>query len=205
MLNEIRAKLDQLRGLDVAYSIFGSEKHRYSLNPPLTEARVAEIEGTLGMRLPEQYREYVVEFADGGAGPYYGVTPLAAASKWSGEYIEYLKRPFVAPTRAAEAQLGRHAPGSLLVCNMGCGSDGNLIITGTERGYVWIQSPDCGWSPELVSEAHFPRGCDIDGAMDAGIASPASLKLQFLDWYNKWLDDSLKRIMAKSSRPEHSS
>jgi uncharacterized protein (TIGR02996 family) len=75
---EIRTKLQELERLDSARAIFASDAHQYRLNPPLTVERVEQIEARIGCRLPEQYRRFVTELADGGAGPDYGIRSLAA-------------------------------------------------------------------------------------------------------------------------------
>jgi SMI1/KNR4 family protein SUKH-1 len=56
--------------------VFGAEGHRFKLNPPLSEVDVAQFENTHHIRLPEDYRRFITEIGNGGAGPYYGVFPL---------------------------------------------------------------------------------------------------------------------------------
>src|SRR5262245_50009998 len=74
--HEMRAKLERLSRLDRGRRIFASFRHQYRLNAPLPEGRVRKIERLIGVDLPEQYCQFVTEFADGGAGPKYGILPL---------------------------------------------------------------------------------------------------------------------------------
>jgi SMI1/KNR4 family protein SUKH-1 len=68
---------DSLRRLAAAKpKVFGADEHGFKLNPPLNEADVAEFEASRGVRLPADYRRYITEIGNGGAGPYYGVFPL---------------------------------------------------------------------------------------------------------------------------------
>lgn len=74
-LVRIRAKLDAVvaRGLQP----FGSSYHGFRLNSPIAEPDVAAIEAAHGIVLPEGYRAFITRVADGGAGPFYGLLPLA--------------------------------------------------------------------------------------------------------------------------------
>ena len=56
--------------------IFGAGVHQYRLNPPLPVSVVEAFEGRNGVSLPEDYRHFITEIGDGGAGPYYGVFPF---------------------------------------------------------------------------------------------------------------------------------
>ncbi|MFM9369993.1 SMI1/KNR4 family protein [Streptomyces sp. Da 82-17] len=61
---------------DVFGAEFGSFGHGFELLPVLDEAQVAEIERQLGVRLPDEYRTFLLRVGAGGAGPDYGVLPV---------------------------------------------------------------------------------------------------------------------------------
>lgn len=66
-------RLDFLRRADPGFTRFGSAKHRYLLNQPLTQSEVTAFEARYGLSLPEDYRSFLLEVGDGGAGPFYGI------------------------------------------------------------------------------------------------------------------------------------
>lgn len=65
---DLRTKVEELGQLDRDRSVFASGSHQYRLNPPLAEKVVRRIEDRIGCRLPDQYRQFVTQVADGGAG-----------------------------------------------------------------------------------------------------------------------------------------
>jgi len=94
-------KLDRLRAADRGYSIFGSDHHRYVLRPPLPAEKVAALEARHGVTLPEDYRVFLTEVGNGGAGPYYGLLPLGeqddggTSCKWEeGSLVGDIAAPF---------------------------------------------------------------------------------------------------------------
>ncbi|WP_437304468.1 SMI1/KNR4 family protein [Sorangium sp. So ce388] len=74
-LDGIAAKLTAVRARGL--SCFGSDVHSFALRPPATEAEVAAFEATRRVRLPEDYRAFLLHAGHGGAGPYYGLMTLA--------------------------------------------------------------------------------------------------------------------------------
>ena len=76
MWDRVREKLARLAREDREFRVPCSPSHEYRMKPVATEGEVAFIEKRHGIRLPDDYREYVLTFANGGAGPYHGVYPL---------------------------------------------------------------------------------------------------------------------------------
>jgi hypothetical protein len=162
------------------------------LNPPLVEDEVAAIEARLGVMLPEEYRGFITRMGDGGAGPAYGLFPLATAL-WVSKLDEHpwlLATPFPhmeaynpdkdpevialwdrtdrgeVSEEEADAHSLREAAGTLALCDEGCGYLHLLVVTGPARGTLWIDS----------------RGAD---------AGFIPLGATFLEWYERWIDDVL--------------
>jgi hypothetical protein len=69
--------------------------------------------------------------------------------------------------------------GAIRICNYGCAIRLNLIVNGKEYNNVWTD----------------------DRANHEGIHPSYELgnteKITFLDWYELWLDNSLKKLAAK--------
>ena len=68
--------LAELDRRDPRRKVFGSGSHDYKLNPPLPVSVIEAFEGRHGVSLPEDYRLFITEIGDGGAGPYYGLLPF---------------------------------------------------------------------------------------------------------------------------------
>ena len=91
-IQRILHKLAQVR--DRGLTCFGSDHHHFRLNRPLSEAKVRAFERRHHVRLPEDYRQFLLQAGNGGAGPYCGLLPL---EKWNDAVLEdlpdYLARP----------------------------------------------------------------------------------------------------------------
>ena len=96
--SDVLRLLDELGRRDPRRKVFGSGGHDYKLNPPLPVALVEAFEGRHGVSLPEDYRVFITEVGNGGAGPYYGVLPFGKDDDdrdWEGGgLVGDLSRPF---------------------------------------------------------------------------------------------------------------
>src|SRR5258708_5365552 len=91
---EIRRKLTALASQDPKHQLFGASYHRYELGPPLPEKRLSAMEREYGARLPEDYRHFLLELGNGGAGPYYGLFRLGGSDSEDFTDCEALGTPF---------------------------------------------------------------------------------------------------------------
>ena len=55
---------------------FGAVAHDYNLNSPVPLSIIEEFEARHRITFPDDYRYYVTEIGNGGAGPYYGLFPF---------------------------------------------------------------------------------------------------------------------------------
>lgn len=76
MWNRVHQKLALLASLDREFQRPCAASHQYRLRGVATADEVAETEKRYGIRLPDEYREYVTNFANGGAGPFHGIYRL---------------------------------------------------------------------------------------------------------------------------------
>ncbi|MFE6872175.1 SMI1/KNR4 family protein [Kitasatospora sp. NPDC057692] len=109
----VRKQIQALAKTAGASTMFGFHGHRFSLEDPLTEPELAEMEEQLGVRLPEDYREFLTHVGAGGAGPAYGVFPLRRIHgrwRWDGDGADLvdltrLSEPF--PVQGPDPELVR--------------------------------------------------------------------------------------------------
>ena len=72
-IESISADLDRCRSAKRLPKVFGAESHRFELNPAVRKSIVTNFESKYRIELPEDYRRFITELGNGGAGPYYGV------------------------------------------------------------------------------------------------------------------------------------
>jgi hypothetical protein len=142
----VRERVTELAVSDFGCERFGAELHGYRLRAPLSAAAVGEFEQRHGVRLPDAYRSFLTEVADGGAGPDYGVLGLFEEvdeeEALHGERFEALRPGFLATpfphTTAQARQAGYAVTGSLVIGEGGCGQFSRLVVTGPCAGQVWL-------------------------------------------------------------------
>jgi hypothetical protein len=59
-----------------ARPVFGANKHRFIIHPPLSEKEVSDFEKVHRVTLPHEYRGFLLQVGNGGAGPAYGLFKL---------------------------------------------------------------------------------------------------------------------------------
>lgn len=200
-IKDVCNKLSLLKANDKRFSIFGSSSHRYLLNEKLSETEVRGFEEKYAITLPEEYRAFVLQVGNGGAGPYYGIRTLEDSlfagfnRNLSGEVLNLsLDFPFTEPWNMKFSEYdGNEAQGAyqqfekeyfaekwetgiLRLCNYGCGASLNLVVKGKEKGHMWVDD----------------RGSD--GGIYPDVFFDQTDRTTFLDWYLMWLDMSLKEV-----------
>lgn len=196
LLHEIPQLLAQLRRLDPKLRIFGAAKHRYLLEPMLAEPEVARFEREHDVPLPAEYRAFVTAVGNGGAGPDYALLPLAAWRTEGGE--QCLRKVFPhagawgnrngnageAGVPEADGEYGDAAQvdGAIVISDAGCGIAPLLVVTGPERGHVWVDDrcSENGIYPLLADEQ--------DGAS----------RVDFHRWYSAWLVGALAEAQGRA-------
>jgi hypothetical protein len=73
---QIKIDLERLQSAAKPLNVFGAKSHGFKLHSPVTESTVSNFEKKYGIRLPVDYRQFLIEVGNGGAGPYYGVFKL---------------------------------------------------------------------------------------------------------------------------------
>lgn len=146
-----------------------ANKKHLKLNPTLTADAIAKFETTHGISLPSEYRLFIQHAGNGGDGPpHYGLVALGEVPEcW--EFNLQLSQvfPFTklwvweVNDESDEGTRDQAHHGTLMLGTEGCGEYAVLVVTGPQRGRVWIIA-DVGITPD-----------------DAG--------RDFLTWYEDWL------------------
>lgn len=154
--------------------------------PPLGWEAVRAFEAAHGTVLPEPYRTFVAEIADGSPSgpPHYGLVGLAELPRdWGKDRPEREPgRPFpltsqwiwdmdgTEPSEETDLLLSRvFDHGSVVLGTDGCGMYWHLVVTGSHRGHVWL----------ITGEGALPFGSGFTGTT----AGPG-----FAGWVRHWAD-----------------
>ncbi|MFG2986993.1 SMI1/KNR4 family protein [Streptomyces sp. NPDC048258] len=139
------------------------------LGPVLTEAQISAFEDSHGVRLPEEFRQFLTRIGHGGYGPTYGLLPM---ERWAGQVgMGQLAKPFPivpdldVPTGPDDrGELTGSFPGTITIVYRGCSDFTLLVVTGSGRGRL----------VEVNDEGFFAPRFHADS--------------DFLSWYERWLD-----------------
>ncbi|PXY45988.1 SMI1/KNR4 family protein [Flavobacterium hydrophilum] len=181
------------------FQIFGSQKHKYELNYCLSEEKILDFEKTNQIELPLEYRDFIKNIGNGGVGPAYGVFKL---EDWNFEldienrnflnenfpYTEKYNLTFagnendedyIESEEFANWELEyfseKHIYGSIRICHYGCGIYCFLVISGLEKGNIWLDS-------RVNDEGIYPFSTETNS------------RYNFAEWYNEWINESLKKL-----------
>ncbi len=200
-IETVSRKLFELRNLDTQYRIFGSSSHEYELLPTKPENQLREFEKKYNITLPEGYRDYLLLVGNGVAGPGYGLESLESSlyvdldSKKADSLIDPSKEfPLTEKWNLDFEELdedeyfqqkdeiyfaSKWENGLLRLSNFGCGIWVNIVVNGPEYGNIWID----------------------DRCNEGGIypdRDDTHRRLDFLTWYEIWLDKSLSEILGQN-------
>jgi hypothetical protein len=205
-----------LREADRNLAVFGANGHKYNLRPRLDEATVADFEHRYSLRLPNDYRRFLIELGNGGAGPYYGIHGLDELVETQQDYWNDLSKPFpylhqwTGPPDLLKA-INEEDPnevddenrrgklideywqvasrdGSINICEYGCNLRFLLILKGPEFGHIWFDAtPDlAGYSPVTINRAAPVERYSKWCITDQN--TPEVNRVGFAQWYHCWLD-----------------
>lgn len=210
---DLRALLDdlaRLRAADRAFALFGAETHSYQLHRVVPEEEVAKFEKDFEVALPDDYRQFLTEVGNGGAGPYYGVFALGEMDDgWTYKFwkeqvdVGDLSKPF--PHTGPWNDLSRKPD-----CDReGSEEDERLWEEFEQRYYdlanfngaIPICHLGCARRQWLVITGPETGNVWCDDLADYGGLYPLSengaTRITFYQWYRNWLDDAL----AKFAKP----
>ena len=181
---DVRMKLDSKRESDLEFEAFGAYRHKYHLESLISEEEVRLVEERYSFQLPDDYRCFITEVGNGGAGPGYGLNSFNVNDD---EALKWCSKPFILmadhhpdddiddlldkldaqDTKFCDSlmiafQENIMFPGNLVLAEYGCGETRNLIVNGPCKGEVWA----------------------FDGTQNCIIRR----KQSFMNWYMSWID-----------------
>lgn len=148
--------------------VFGSDKHSFKINPPVTPDQIIEHERKYQFNFPEGYRRFILEVGDGGAGPFHGIKRQFTAAGLLHEEAKHFHRESIYQTPCpadegwqnivigpdiGEGDDAIYRHGNMVIFEVGCGIDGVLVLNGLMTGAVCITdhglTPYSFWEPPL--------------------------------------------------------
>jgi len=197
--------------------VFGASYHQYKLNPPLPLAVVEAFERRHGVSLPDDYRLFLTQIGNGGAGPYYGVLPFGKDDDGrdleGGGLLGDLSKPFPHATAwnlpdsfwEGEPDWGADAPveeQDRLMEAWDRELEARYWNPAIMDGAIPICHMGCALRQWLVIHGE-QRGCVWnDHRADYGGLAPVldgrGEPVTFAGWYMGWLDESLREAGGPS-------
>lgn len=191
-IERIKHKLIIAKEADKDLKTFGAESHQYFLGETLNNDQILDFENEYNITLPEAYKAFLLHIGNGGisyqnsaAGPCYGIFPFGKNlnefvenpkqflkedcklyPKMSAEFWKELTENIESDTISDEdydSESGKIFSGILPVSSQGCTYYSALVLNGEFKGRIVNVDID-RQKPYFVSE------------------------LNFLDWYERWLD-----------------
>lgn len=210
-----------LAQVPAAQRLFGAFSHRFRLLDPLEPEELMELEEQLGVRLPEEYREFLLQVGAGGAGPAYGVFPVRKGQDgrwaWHGDgadmtLLHRLAEPFplTAPNSTALAAVYAECPEPEEFEDPAAYEKAYASWDDRLRALFWDESRHVGaiflcdlgcasreWlvvsGPEAGHMWHDYRAEDYDmGQLQNADGTPST----FADWYLGWLEKASRAAAA---------
>ncbi|MEU9127457.1 SMI1/KNR4 family protein [Kitasatospora sp. NPDC048540] len=208
----VRERVTALRESPFTEKVFGARQqgfgHDFVLQPPLSEADLAEAEEELGVALPTDYRNFLVEVGAGGAGPFYGLFPLRCDGQgwhWLDDTVRsdnsLLWRPFPAADQRARwsADLDAREPvsddfpdeQSYLAAYRVWSEEWERLHDEMTAGAIRLSHEGCGYYTWLVvtGPEHGTLWTDLracDGPIEP-LAGTGRDRVSFGEWYLGWL------------------
>jgi hypothetical protein len=215
--DSLRNQLAELRRRDQNCKVFGASTHLYR-STPVSAAEVARLESALGVALPPEYRQFLLDIGYG-AGPYYGVWgPNGSLAEIQGLAQDYereegklvqpsapfaltpndlrtIEAGFAAGEKCPAAERDWPCSGCLPICHQGCTFWSVLVLTGHFVGRVWDVAFFIGYSGEWLPARRPP------GWWETGMPPPRELPRlpsppTFGEWFNGWVERCLSDLPA---------
>ena len=203
----IRDGLERLRNAKRKPKVIGAESHGFELHPRLSEAVVQKFEAKHRIQLPEDYRGFLIQLGNGGAGPFYGIFKLGEMDdsfeyqNWKEDdgFLGVLSQPF--PHAEAWNDLTGQPEETdnedeyEKAINAFDEHYWNTILV---NGAIPICHEGCALRDWLIVTGPESGHMWHDARAEYGGLSPISIgdtpRVSFLQWYANWLDEVLDEM-----------
>lgn len=205
-IQRIKRKLILAKEADFKYQTFGSSYHQYFIGEVVSETEITNLEREYSITFPSCYRSFLTQvgntgksYANSAAGPFYGIYPLG---KRISELVEFPKECLNQPVKIYpnmtkkywaeltkkireddelsddefEREMGKIYSGILPIGSQGCSYIHAILLNGEHRGKV------------------VNLDFDIEGSMPI-----FTFENNFLDWYERWLDEIISGDLIKDT------
>jgi hypothetical protein len=214
-MSELDVRLTAIRDrIDVLdrSKLFGARFAQEVRKPVATPDEIERFEQAHHIRLPHDYRAFLMTVGNGAIGPFYGIHPLGQTTDgpWKPHVIGTLAStfPHTAPWNLPEDRLEelqndedddalveeywRPVGGAIPIADEGCNLRDLLVVTGPEAGHVWHEgvADFDGYRPWGSGDGCVAWKAAMISARSGRIdvpGEPARVRMSFLDWYEAWL------------------
>lgn len=213
----MRVRVDAVAAADAGRKVCGASSHRFVLHQVLTVAELADLEQAIGVRLPEEYRVFLLEVGNGGAGPDYGIERVERASggwRWTGHgttIVGKLRVPFQPSGPQVYAKYDTNQPvegdfpdhGSFLAAARAWRRRQDDLYDEDAFGSITLSHQGCGYYWLLVVSGS-ERGtiwedCRAVDMPLSPLVGPGGERLTFGRWYLDWLAKAEEAVAAADS------
>ena len=166
-VSRIREKLAPARKLSRGKEWWSGSK--FKLNPTVPESEIVAFETLHNLRLPQDYRDFLLHLSNGGVGPPYGI---------------YCFEESIRRYEEGTTKMWPGMPECVAPENERIDFDWDPFLQGT----LPIMTEGCGKSVHLVLKGEFKgRVVHLDEEMDGGPVF--TWDAGFLSWFERWLDE----------------
>lgn len=202
-IQRIKDKLAEAKIADIDFKVFGADAHRYELNPPISLKEVEKFERLHKVSIPIAYKLFVTQVGNGGrsyngsgAGPFYGL--YAFGEHFAISYDTYETMQIQSPTKVYPEMTKAEWQAEVDYIDTAGTDDvefekreaalwGGIFVIGTQ-GCTFHHAL-------LLNGPHMGRVVNID---DGDRQLPQfSFESDFLDWYERWLDDVIEGNLSE--------
>jgi hypothetical protein len=202
-IQRIKNKFPKAKKADKYLEVSGASSHKYQLNDPATAEEVSAFEGKYGIQLPDCYKSFILQVGNAGiayensaAGPFYGIYPFG---KNEGELIygnadKYLKNNCVIYPAMSDQywkSLNENIENNEDISDEDFDKELGKIF----GGILPIGSQGCTYIHGIIIQGEY-RGCVVNICRDRQ-KPQFSFEKNFLDWYERWLDEVISGELLK--------